>query len=191
MLCCHPRAHLTKVIGKWQSWNINPGALTELGPLLTLSYCLLYPLFPLPVSVLLTSRLDFLRSRLHSVFAITLCISQGSFNFKCQKSHSKKIYWFTYREGWGGRWCQALQGLRAHWFHEFFFLLFTSQPCLLPIFGLIHFLQMFRFCGSKSGRQQLLPTFPARAVLEEREWRFSSVCMKWASSESRTYSWDQ
>lgn len=94
---------------------------SESGPLLTLSYCLLYPLFPLPVSVLLTSRLDFLRSRLHSVFAITLCISQGSFNFKCQKSHSKKIYWFTYREGWGGRWCQALQGLRAHWFHEFFF----------------------------------------------------------------------
>lgn len=28
MLCCHPRSQLTKVIGKWQSWNINPGALT-------------------------------------------------------------------------------------------------------------------------------------------------------------------
>lgn len=71
---------------------------SESDSLLTWSYCLLYPLFSLPV--LHTSGWIFWGLFL-TVFAMTLCISQGSFNFKWQKFYSKKIYWFMYRGGWG------------------------------------------------------------------------------------------
>ena len=74
---------------------------SESGSLLTLSCCLLYPLFSLLFCVSPTFGLDFLRSLFDNISLPWLCISQGSFHFKWQKTYSKKMYWFVYREEWG------------------------------------------------------------------------------------------
>lgn len=78
-----------------ESWDINPGVLTR-GPSLPQIALLL------ALSSLLSSRpslahlwAGFSEVSLDSVFTMTPCTSQGSFNFQRQKSHFKKIYWLV------------------------------------------------------------------------------------------------
>lgn len=189
MLCCHPRLHLTKVTGKWQSWNIDPGVLT-------LSLVLFSALLPV-LSTLFSSCPCFAHLWvgffwcLDSVFAMTPCISQGSFNFKLQKSHLKKIYWLMYREGWG------ISGVRHCWVWGLRDVIRVFSPLHFSVPPLSGFwphslpADVFPFGGSRYGRQQLRHTSPLLVILAERKACSSSVCMKLALFGSYACSWDQ
>lgn len=164
MLCCHPGSQLSKVIGKWQSWNIKPGALTLRLVLFLpcLAVCcihcfLFFFLFCLPLGWIFWSLFD-------NISLPWLYISQGSFHFKWQKTYWEKVYWFMYREEWG---VSGDRQFRVWALTDIIRIFFSCFSCWLSlVFGLIHSLLMSPFCGGKySGRQHLCVS-PPRATQE-------------------------
>lgn len=113
---------------------------------------------------------------------MTLCTSQRSVNFKEQKSHLKKIYWLTYREGWGISGVGSTAGSEGSEMSLGCFLLSISQPCLFLGFDLSHFLQMcFLFVVARmAGNSSHVLLYSLWIKRKETKSCSSSLCTKLA-----------
>ena len=163
MLCCHPRSQLTKVIGKWQSWNINPGALTL--SLVLFSLCLtvcrihsflLFFLFCLPLGWIFWG-----------LFLTTFLCHDSVLARAPSISGDRKPTWKRLIDVQGRMGSETgSAGSEGSQISLEVFSPSCFSSCLFLVFGLIHFLQMFPFCGRKYGRQQHLCVSPPRTTQE-------------------------